>query len=239
MATSENTTQVSISEIISKALVIIDDIRLTEMLNENATIFYRKMCGYIDLALPMLSRPPELYEFITKNYTASEVSDAAWVSTEESLTQETVIETGVIGYDLMGCTSISTDGATIQPYGEGTYDSETGEVTFPIQTEVGITYDMDFYKDGYITDLTPTMARLMSMAIAIVWDERLNHNWLNLQPKIKDSSFDTINESNYMDKLTARMKENRIAFNEELRKYEQDIAYKNIVPAIIRNPKLI
>lgn len=233
------TTVTTIADLISKVMVIIDDIRLNEMLRENPAAFYRKMCGYIDIAMPMLSRPPELYKHITKGYTASQFEDAAWVSTEASLTDETILETGLTGYDFMGVTSISADGTNVDSYSEATYDPETGEVTFPIQTEAGITYDIDFYKDGSFENLTPTMERLFVLAIAIVWDERLNHNWLNLTPKIKDSSFETLNESNYMEKLTIRMKENRAAFYEELRKYEQDIAYSNVVPEIIRRPKLI
>lgn len=229
----------SIADIISKAMVIIDDIRLNEILRENPAAFYRKMCGYIDMAMPMLSRPPELYSHIAKGYAEAQFADAEWISTQASMSDEMILETELTGYDFIGVTAIGTDGKTVYFYQDAQYNPETGEITFPIQAESGITYDIDFYKDGSFEDLTPAMERLFALAITVVWDERLDHNWLNLTPKIKDASFETINESNYMDKLTARTKENRAAFYEELRKYEQDVAYSNIVPEIIRRPKLI
>ena len=67
------------------------------------------------------------------------------------------------------------------------------------------------------------------MAIAIVWDERFSRNWLSITQKIKDSSFDTVNESNYMREVQSRLVTNRQLLNDELRKYEQDLAYSNTV----------
>ncbi len=45
---------------------------------------------------------------------------------------------------------------------------------------------------------------------------------------VKDSSFNTVNEANYMDKLSLRLRENRQSFNDELHKYEQLCAYKTM-----------
>lgn len=218
-----------ISEIIQKAMVIIDDVRLTQQLAQNPAQFYRRMCEYVELALPMLSSPPELYRYITDNYEQSEFADSLWVSTAESLTQETVIETGKTGYDLCCVSVFSTDGKSVAPYNGAEYDAETGTVTFPIQSEESITYDMDFYKDGSVAELTPQMMRLFALAVAVMWNERLDNNWLNIQPKIQDSSFKTINESNYIDKMTARSKEKRLEFTDELKKFEQTIAYEKAV----------
>ena len=65
-------------------------------------------------------------------------------------------------------------------------------------------------------------------AVCVAWDEDFSRNWLNLQPKIHDSSFSTVNEANYMDKLSLRLRENRQSFNDELHKYEQLCAYKTM-----------
>lgn len=218
----------AIADIITQAMVYIDDIRLQEQLAVNPALFYRRMSDYINAAMPLLSSPPQLFDYVNEQYTAPEYGDKYWTSTEASMTEETVISTDYIGYDLCSVVSIDAENnATAYP--DATYNSETGEVTFPQQVAEGINYEIDFYKDGETADLTPTMVRLFALAIAIVWDERFSNAWLSITQKIKDSSFQTVNESTYMDKLTNRQKENRQRFQDEMRKYEQNSAYKTVV----------
>ena len=218
-----------LTDVIKNAMTIIDDIRLTQQLAQNPVLFYRKMMGYVELAIPMLSSPPELYTYITSEYEAAEFTEAAWVSTEESLAAETDVETGKIGYDLCSVMVNKGDGKPPVPYTEAEYDSETGIVTFPVQTVSGLVYDIDFFKDGSVADLTPQMMRLFALAISVMWNERLDNDWLDITPKIKDSSFSTINESNYIDKMTARNKEKRRVFTDELKKFEQTTMYQKVV----------
>lgn len=218
-----------LADVIKNAMTIIDDVRLTQLLSQNPALFYRKMCGYVDLAIPMLSSPPELYTFITDDLKIPEFADATWETTGKSLMEETQVETGKIGYELCSVSKYSDDGKSTTPYLEATYDAETGIVTFPVQENTGITYDIDFYNDGSVADLSPQIMRLFALAVAVVWNERLDNNWLNIQPKIKDSAFETVNESNYIDKMTARAKEKRLAFAEELKKFEQMTAYQKTI----------
>ena len=150
-------------------------------------------------------------------------------SATESLESVTEIDTGNIGYDLCCVSKFSADGKSTSPYSEASYDPETGIVTFPVQTEENVLYDMDFYKDGSVAELSPQMIRLFALAVAVMWNERLDNNWLNVQSKIKDSSFNTVNESNYIDKMTTRNKEKRLAFTDELKKFEQTLAYEKAV----------
>ena len=209
-------------------MVYIDDIRLQEQLAVNPALFYRRMSDYVNAAMPLLSSPPQLFDYVNEQYTAPEYGDQYWTSTDESTAGETIISTEFIGYDL--CSVVSLDAENnATAYLDATYNSETGEITFPQQASVGINYEIDLYKDGETADLTPTMIRLFALAIAIVWDERFSNSWLNITQKIKDSSFQTVNESTYMDKLTNRQKENRQRFQDEMRKYEQNSAYKTIV----------
>lgn len=218
----------AIAEIITQAMVYIDDIRLQEQLAVNPALFYRRMSDYITAAMPLLSSPPQLFEYVSKEYTAPEYGEMYWTSTDESTAGETVLSTEFIGYDLCSIVSLdSENNATV--YSEAVYNSETGEITFPQQLSSGIDYEIDFYKDGEVADLTPTMLRLFALAVTIVWDERFSNTWLSITQKIKDSSFQTVNESTYMDKLTNRQKENRQRFQDELRKYEQNSAYKTVV----------
>lgn len=218
----------AIADIITQAMVYIDDIRLQEQLAVNPALFYRRMSDYINAAMPLLSSPPQLFDYVNGEYTAPEYADMYWTSTDESTTQETVISTEYIGYDLCSVVSLDAENnATV--YSDAVYNSETGEITFPEQISAGINYEIDLYKDGETADLTPTMMRLFALAIAIVWDERFSNTWLSITPKIKDSSFQTVNESTYIDKLTNRQKENRQRFQDEMRKYEQNSAYKTVV----------
>ena len=175
------------SEIVKAATVIIDDVRDREQLSLNPAVFYRRYAGYVETALPLLSRPPELYAYLRDN--------------------------------------VDSDGYAT-PYTDFTYNSETGYITFGVQPEEGIIYDADFYTDGYFNaDLTPAQIRLFALAISVVWNERFENDWLNIQPKVKDNSFKTANEPGFISKVTERQLQYRQRFSDELRKYEQDVAY--------------
>jgi len=213
------------SEIVKTATIIIDDIRDREQLSLNPAVFYRRYSGYIEAAMPLLSRPPELYAFLRDNMVGSTFDEAVWTSTPESTEQETDVDTGVTGFELCSIISVYSDG-TAEPYEEFEYDSETGIVTFGIQESEDINYQIDFYNDGYFkNNLTPAQLRLFGLAISVVWNERFENDWLNIQPKIKDSSFKSANEPGFISKITERQLQYRQRFSDELRKYEQDIAY--------------
>lgn len=215
------------------AMPVIDDVRLSDQMGDNPALFFRRMNLYMDLALPLLSRPPELDAYLKYGLIKPTYADTTWISTEESKSQTTVVSTGFTGYELFSCSLRQTDAAgvvTMTPITTATYDAETGEVTFPVQTDAGLEYSLDFYTDGsFGYDLTDAQKRLIGLAIGIVWDERFSRNWLNIQVKVKDSTFDTVNESNYMREVQSRLVTNRNLLNDELRKYEQDLAYSNTV----------
>lgn len=214
------------SEILTgPAMTIIDDVRWREELAANPARFFRAKSQYISLALPMLARPPELLHHLQAGMTDPEWADSEWTSTENSLGEETTVSTGFVGYELFSCEIFSADGLNSAPYDGAVYDPVTGDVTFPVQEQAGIRYAMDFYTDGKFSDLTATQMRLFALAVAIVWDERFDRNWLNIQAKIHDASFDPPNEANYMKQANARKKENRAALDDALRKYEQDCAF--------------
>ena len=51
--------------ITNSAMVYIDDLRLREDLAVNPAQFFRKMALYMNQAIPLLNRPPELLNFLT------------------------------------------------------------------------------------------------------------------------------------------------------------------------------
>lgn len=234
------------TEVISNsAMVFIDDIRLQEEAATNPAQFARKMSFYMQLAIPMLGRPPELLQRLTNGLVSPVYADSEWVSTDESVSAaETEVDTGLKGFELFSCTIKETDASTgevfVTPYAGAEYDAESGIVTFPQQEKAGIEYILDFYTDGqFAQDLTGTQMRLLGLAVACVWDERFNRNWLNNQMKIHDQSFSTVNESNYMASTTAMKSANRKQFDAELWKYEQDCAYTQAVSGTGRNTVLV
>lgn len=215
------------------AMPVMDDVRLIDQMGENPALFFRRMALYMDLAIPMVSRPPELDSYLNYELTRPNYDDMIWRSTSESLEGETTVETTMTGYDLFSCSLREVDESgvvTSTPVSGVTYDPETGTIVFPQQETVGLEYNVDFYTDGsFFYDLTEAQKRLLGLAVGVVWDERFSRNWLNITQKIKDASFDTVNESNYMREVQNRLFMNRHLLNDELRKYEQDVAYKNTV----------
>lgn len=215
------------------AMPVMDDVRLIDQMGENPALFFRRMALYMDLAIPMVSRPPELDSYLNYELVKPVYDDMIWRSTSESLEGETTVETTMTGYDLFSCSLREVDESgvvTSTPVSGVTYDPETGTIVFPQQETVGLEYNVDFYTDGsFYYDLTEAQKRLLGLAVGVVWDERFSRNWLNLTMKVKDASFDTVNESNYMREVQNRLFMNRHLLNDELRKYEQDVAYKNTV----------
>ena len=215
------------------AMPVMDDVRLIDQMGENPALFFRRMALYMDLAIPMVSRPPELDSYLNYELVKPVYDDMIWRSTSESLEGETTVETSMIGYELFSCSLREVDESgvvTSTPVSGVTYDHETGTIVFPQQETVGLEYNVDFYTDGsFYYDLTEAQKRLLGLAVGVVWDERFSRNWLNITMKVKDASFDTVNESNYMREVQNRLFMNRHLLNDELRKYEQDVAYKNTV----------
>lgn len=216
------------SEVINAAMQALDDERWREQITVSPAQFYRAKSDSVLFALPLLNSPPELLDYLEKDMVLPQYDDFSWESTMDSLSGETAVETGLMGYDLMSCIVRSAGGTAALPYPEASYDPETGIVTMPQQQESGVEYDFDFYKDGSFQTLTNSQLRLFALGVCVAWDEQFSRSWLNLQPKIHDSSFSTVNEANYMDKLTIRLRENRQSFNDELHKYEQLCAYKTM-----------
>ena len=216
------------ADIVTAAMVQIDDVRMEEQMAVSPAQYYRRMAAIINQAMPLLSRPPELLTILKNGMVQPLYDDYEWTSDEASTSAVTDVNTGMIGYDLCSVTQrvIHANGTiSLLPYSGATYNAETGIVTMPIQESAGIGYDFDFYTDGQFPDLSETQMRLFSLAVAVVWDERFSRNWLSMSMKIHDDSFTTVNEANYIAQVTKRLHDNRISFNDELRAYEQLCAY--------------
>lgn len=223
------------AEIVSNyAMLLIDDIRLQDEAAENPAAFLRKMSIYVSYAIPLLCEPPELLPYLEDGLVEPVYDDYSWTSTQDSTEQETVVHTGLTGFGLFSCVIRTVDAAqnvSYTPYTAAAYDPETGDVTFPVQSAEGIDYSLDFYTDGsFAQELSRSIKNLLGLAVAVGWDERFNNTWLNIQSKIRDKSFETINESNYIRATSERHGEKYQEFSSALKKYAQNCAYNNVVP---------
>lgn len=214
-------------QIYAAAMIPIDDIRLQEQLQISPALFNRRMSLYVTTAMPLLSRPPELLKYLKEGMEEPSYDEYEWTSTAGSMLTETTVATERIGYEICSCVVIEVldDGRVLQTPYEVEYDSETGEVVFPVQESEGIKYELDFYTDGSFNDLSESQIRLFGQAIALVWDARFVNTWLNRQPKINDSSFETVNEANWTEKTSQAHRRLAQDFFEELKAYEQQCAY--------------
>ena len=219
------------AEIDAAAMLLIDDIRLQEQLSISPALYYRRMALFVTSAMPLLSRPPELLNYLVNGMQAPSYGEYEWISTDASTVSETVVATGMTGFDICSCIIIETlnDGRVLQTAYNVTYDPETGDVTFPIQSEPGIAYELDFYTDGTFADLSQAQIRLFALAVSLVWDERFTEAWLPRTPKINDSNFATVNEANWTEKQSQAHRRKAQDFYEELKAYEQLCAYRTHV----------
>ena len=228
----------AVSKIITNNfMTVIDDIRLKEELINNPALFFRRAYGYFENAMPLIDRPFALVSYLNEGYIPPKFSDFKWESTEKSQTEETTVSTGMAGYELFSCSILTVDSSgapALIPYREAGYDAETGDVTFPVQTQAGIIYTMDFYTDGVIRpndpkELSPSIMRLLGLSCAVVYNEREVNAWLSNQNFIQSKSFSLHSPAAHTRAQVERAAEARKNFYEELRKYEQNTDFNTKV----------
>ncbi len=225
--------QTSFIEVISNhAMVEIADIRLQKELSISPARFFRKMCFYMLNAIPRFNRPPEAREWL--KFTAP-VYDGTEYTVPADYNSGTInIPSGMIGFEICSVVKIEQDGYggyQFAPIQSAVYDAATGNVTIPDgNVTAGDQLSVDFYTDGYFDrDLGYDIKRILGLLVQIVWENRFANDFLLQQPKIKDKSFDVGSEANHMRASTERMKFLNEQINQELKRFEQSLAYCSTV----------
>lgn len=222
------------ADVINEGMKLIDDVTLVDDLSNSPPHFFRRMWGYLSNAMSTFTEPPEMVGVLYNRFTAPKFGNFEWVSTDGSVGAETVIQTGLTGFDLFNCALFSLDAAGapfLEKSGAFGYNKATGEVTAPEQPQNGLVYTMDFYTDGYWeNDLTPQQIRILALGIAYQWFARFANTYLNIQPKIHSKSFDVPNEANKQKADTERLEELRRQYYDEMKAYSQRCAYYGQFP---------
>lgn len=215
------------SEILTQwAMQEIDDINWTRGLAENPAAFFRAKSDTLIMAIPHFSRPAEAQSWLT--FTPPQYATYTYTTTLAE-SAPLVISTGVTGMELCSGTIIAKDAGGQETYTPvlPEYDPETGGVTIAGGAESGVIIDLDFYKDGvFDKTLDGEQKRILGLCTAFQWYSRFANTWLNMQPKIKDKSFDVGSESAQMTANTAKFKELRLALNDTLLRYEENVFYR-------------
>lgn len=215
------------TEIYAAAMVYINDVRLAEQLSLSPALYNRRMSLFVSRALPKLCKPPELLTYLTDGMTAPMYSAYEYEATGGEVT----ISTGEEGYDMASVIIVERlqDGRTLETPVAATYTPETGDIALDTPAVEGDLYQIDFYKDGEFPTLSEKQLDLFALAVAYVWEQRNDNNWLERTPKIHDSSFETVNEANYTEKTSQAFHRDKVDFFDALSNYEQLCAYNTIV----------
>lgn len=218
------------SEIITDyAMVEIDDVRLHKELAVSPARFYRKMCLYMNNAIPRFNRPPVVRGWL--KYTPAQWDDFQYIA-QENMQSGSVIATNIKEYDMASAVQVSDDGYGGIQYTPVpiAYDANTGNVTVQTELQQNAQIDIDFYTDGVFNlELGGEMKRILGLCVQVVWENRFVNNFLLQQPKIKDRSFDLGSEANHMNAGTNRLRALTQMLNQELNAFEQAVAYTNVV----------
>lgn len=221
----------------------VDDIRMQELANTNPPLYARKMSQYFIPSIALFNLPSEIPEYLlgTKNNPkfVEPVYENKRFTTNGDKTEPFEIDLGYeyIGYELFSSQILflNENGEILStPTSICSYDSTTGIVTINASEEIPVkdntTFDFDFYTDGWFEeDLSNQIMSILGMCFQVVWQDRFNTDWLSNVAKVEDNSFAEQNRANKMNADTARLNQLRQKLAGEMRRFEQNQYYKQVV----------
>lgn len=220
----------------------VDDEIMSGLKETSAPLYFRKMWGLLNAAIPYFNMPPEIQFFLVGDKGEPHLKEpdynAYTHTTEETYSTDFTVALGdeYKGFELCSCrikTVTPTQKVIYTPISV-TYDPESGSVTVPLDSDKEITagtvLDFDFYTDGYFTqDLSVQQMMILGFCFELVWNIRFSENWLDRKPKIEDKSFSIQNIANKQNSDTARIEEIRKRLAREMQKYEQNCWYSQVM----------
>ena len=222
--------------------VYVDDIRLEELASVNPPLYSFKMWSYLLPAISLFTLPSEMQGYIAGTTDEPNIIYPKFAGTQ--YTQDTeqtapfIISLGAeySGYELVSCRIKTTypNGSVEYTQADFSYNAETGDITVDASADrpvpAGTVFDFDFYTDGQFKNtLSAQIMNILGMCFQVVWQDRFNTDWLSNVSKIEDASFKEQNRANKENADTARIKELREKLAGEMRRFEQNAYYRQVV----------
>lgn len=230
-------TQMS-SVITDYCAIYVDDINFSELAFTDPPLYFRNMWQILKPALSKFTHPEQMQDYLFRGMVEPSYDSMAYV-TSVDYTEDFMLPLGddYKGYDLVGVRLKSADrmGAIVMIPLISEYNAETAMVTIALPDgeaiPAGSVLDFDFYKDGsFSKTLTPQMLNIIGLCFQYVWQDRFNTDWVSIVSKIEDKSFQEQNRANKMNADGMRLREIGIKLAGAMRKFEQDVTFRNIVP---------
>lgn len=223
--------------------IYVDDINLQALASEDMPLYARRMWGLFQPAIALFNNPPTMQKYLvgTEEEPKLKAPDYGTMTyvTMETYTESTTIELGESfkGYELFNSrikTFDDFDNVILTPTDKVSYNANDGTITIFASAdepfEIGTILDMDFYTDGYFeNDLSGEIMNILGMCFQCVWQDRFNTDWLSMVAKIEDKSFQEQNRANKVRADSERLRDLRRKLAEEMRRFEQNLAYRKIV----------
>lgn len=217
----------------------VDDIRLAEVRESAPALYLRQTWFLLRVAVSLFTHPVEMQTYLLGTADEPKLTEPTFAETTITLDSEEegpfVISLGAEykGFELASCRlrETASDGTVTYYAVDFTYDGQTGDVTVQGNYPAGTVFDFDFANDGeFVNTLTPEMMDILGTGFGLTWRERFNADWLSLVAKVEDKSFKEQTRSSDKRANTEQIEAMRVAFAGKMRKFEQGIYYRNIVP---------
>lgn len=216
-----------------------DDIRMESLRETNPALYLRQMWFFLRIAVSLFNIPAEMPRYLMGTEDDPKLIEPTFADAMYTLPVDEegsiVIDLGedYLGFELASCRqrSVEQDGRVEYYAVDFSYDAQTGEVTVNGTYPAGTVFEMDFASDGqFINTLTPEMMDILGTGFGLAWRERFNADWLSLVAKVEDKSFKEQTRSSDKRANTEQIEAMRVSFAGKMRRFSQNLYYKNFVP---------
>lgn len=217
------------------AFTEIDDVRMSDLMDENPALFLRRCWDYLRNAIPLFTDPKGIQNKM-QDYVAPILTDVGYtgdgtttVFSGTANAEDIVVMVGaevvaILEADLESGDPVTDNGVT--------YDPATGDITFAEAPAVNDIISIDFSAGGYFNqELTKDEIAILGKCFSIVWFNKIANTFLRTTPKIKDKNFNTDSSFGVEQADTAKLRAMRIELQDMMAAYENTLAYKAVVPS--------
>lgn len=216
-----------------------DDIRMQSLRETNPALYLRQMWFFLRIAVSLFNIPAEMPRYLMGTEDEPKLTEPVFADTVFTLDDDSedtvVLALGgeYAGFELASCRQrvIEQDGRAEYYAADFSYDAQTGDITVNGAYPAGTVFEMDFATDGaFENTLTPEMMDILGTGFGLAWRERFNADWLSIVSKVEDKSFKEQTRSSDKRANTEQIEAMRVSFAGKMRRFSQNLYYKNFVP---------